>query len=941
MRLIALGLAIDKLRKIFLLYGMMMKNSNLLSNLALCVIALSLLGCGGGSDGGSGDPVITPVPQTAVQKALATGDASYVKDSNEFIDASQALVTEYNLNYNHIKQVLSQNFDGEPLRNLHWDPTHDTAIILPTYGFNDVILQTNKAMQDGYSDQELAIGIAGYTSDNSRYAALASNPFRTKQRFPDSVNEEMDIWLENLVKWASDNDSPQNVVLAQLDQSHYFPDDQATRDWLTSNINPSMVINADNACDGGKLSQCIENNSPDLLVLSQKLNDGDDIEDVITGLRLAFNKNIPVLYLHLDGGMTDLGNALFSEMHMTYVGDNYWRKLGLSNWDSTQLIDRMPDNIVQQQALLQRLKDNSFTVDLNSCDDKSCPDDSNMNEEFYVAANSIRSHLTTLDSKKIDLFATDDYEYEKLLLLLADRYRQDVQYPMGKGVTERIEFLRSYYSDYATYNSRLYNAAQPSLGNFSSKSFDNVPLVTKLISLESKRNFRAAGVYALPGKTIKVTRLDNNEVATSIAFNTLRSGATHEFSGDDGYARPKFLTSVTYPVKTGETISLTSAYGGTLQVHFDTNDINVELRFENVAQHPVWRSEADNDSFVAQLEEGKFDWAELVTPGFEVHSKLDKMKESIGASDWAQPHDMALATERYVHNFPHALAGFRGPGIDEITEVHQYGEAKGWEIANIDIVKHMNADQANCGYGCSGNPYDAYWSFHPLGHGDLHELGHGLERGRFRFSGWDGHSTTNYYSYFSKSKYYKDTGKVSSCQGLDFKGQYQLLQQSRTQPDPSAFMAAQNQTGWSWGARIYIQMMMLAEQQGVLNSGWHLLGRLHLIEREFNRLKGGDELWNDRKGSIGFSDYTRQEAVDITNNDWLLIALSYVAERNMTQYLDMWGFSFSDKAKQQVTALSLSNMPLTYFASSNQGYCLDEFAKTPLDVDGTTIWPLN
>ncbi|MFA0350849.1 hypothetical protein AB4486_28500, partial [Vibrio sp. 10N.222.55.C6] len=113
--------------------------------------------------------------------------------------------------------------------------------------------------------------------------------------------------------------------------------------------------------------------------------------------------------------------------------------------------------------------------------------------------------------------------------------------------------------------------------------------------------------------------------------------------------------------------------------------------------------------------------------------------------------------------------GFKGPGIDEIAEIHQYGEDKGWEIATIDIVKHMNADQANCGYGCSGNPYDAYWSFHPLGHGDLHELGHGLERGRFRFSGWDGHSTTNYYSYFSKSKYYKDTGKVSSCQGLDFK----------------------------------------------------------------------------------------------------------------------------------------------------------------------------
>ncbi|MFA0350712.1 hypothetical protein AB4486_27805, partial [Vibrio sp. 10N.222.55.C6] len=94
------------------------------------------------------------------------------------------------------------------------------------------------------------------------------------------------------------------------------------------------------------------------------------------------------LYLHLDGGMTDLGNALFAEMHMTYVGDNYWRKLGLSNWDSTQLINQVPDNIVQQQALLQRLKDDSFTVDLTTCDDKSCPDESNMDEEFYTAANS-------------------------------------------------------------------------------------------------------------------------------------------------------------------------------------------------------------------------------------------------------------------------------------------------------------------------------------------------------------------------------------------------------------------------------------------------------------------------------------------------------------------------------------------------------------------------
>ena len=910
-----------------------MKKSTLILSMALPVFTM-LSACGGGDSGSSAQP------QTAVQKALESGDAAHVQNANEFIEASETLVSDLNRQFNQVKSHLLQGDDGSSLQRLHWDPTHDTAIISPTFGFNDTILKTNKAMIDGYADQELVIGVAGYTPSQTRYAALASNPFRTQKRFSDSVNEEMEAWLKNLISWTSGVDQPKKIVLAQLDQSHYFPDDQATRDWIKKNINPDAEINDDDTCDGDKLKACLED-KPDLLIISQKLNDGDNLNDVVEGVKYAFTHQIPVLYLHWDGGMTELGHALFAEMHITYVGDNYWRKLGLSDWDPSQLLDQLPESVLAEQALLKRLKDDSFNVDLSLCDDKSCSDESLMDEEFYQAANSIRSRLTNLDKQKVDLFASDDYEYEKLMLLLADSYRQDVLYPMDKNSTERIDFLKSYFSDYVQYQSRSLNAAQPSLGNFSTKTFEDVQLTDKTVTLESKRNFRSAGLYALPGQTIKVTRVDNNDVSTSIVFNSLRSGATHEFSKDGGYARPKFLTSVAYPVEHGETITLTSAYGGTLQVHFDKNDINVELKFENVAQHPVWRSEDDNDRFVAELEAAKFDWAELITPGFEVHSKLDKMQTSIGSSDWNQPHDMALATERYMHNFPHALAGFRGPGIDEIAEVHAYGDSKGWQVEMIDIVKHMNADQATCGYGCSGNPYDAYWAFHPLGHGDLHELGHGLEKGRFRFSGWDGHATTNYYSYYSKSQYYRDTGKVSSCQGLDFKGQYELLQQSRNQPDPNAYMAQQNQTSWSWGARVFIQMMMLAQEQGVLDYGWHMLGRLHLIEREFNRLKSSDELWNTNKQTIGFDSYSRDEANQITNDDWLLIALSYVNERDMRNYLDMWGFSFSDKAKQQVATLSLTPMPLTYFASSSKGYCVDEFAKTPISVDGVTAWPLN
>ncbi|NMU25287.1 hypothetical protein HKB21_06600, partial [Vibrio parahaemolyticus] len=83
------------------------------------------------------------------------------------------------------------------------------------------------------------------------------------------------------------------------------------------------------------------------------------------------------------------------------------------------------------------------------------------------------------------------------------------------------------------------------------------------------------------------------------------------------------------------------------------------------------------------------------------------------------------------------------------------------------------------------------------------------------FSGWEGHSTTNYYSYYSKSRFFQSAGKVSTCQSLDFKGQFELLQASLTQADPNAYMAAQNHTSWSWGARVYIQMMMAAQHVGV------------------------------------------------------------------------------------------------------------------------------
>lgn len=121
-----------------------------------------------------------------------------------------------------------------------------------------------------------------------------------------------------------------------------------------------------------------------------------------------------------------------------------------------------------------------------------------------------------------------------------------------------------------------------------------------------------------------------------------------------------------------------------------------------------------------------------------------------------------------MSKYPHVLTGFKGPSIDAVDEINDSATINNLSIGNIAKIKHMNADQATCG-GCSGYPYDAYWSFLSIVHGDVHELGQGLETSRLRFEGWQGHSTTNLHSYSTKSKYNQVNVGGTECQNLPFK----------------------------------------------------------------------------------------------------------------------------------------------------------------------------
>ncbi len=894
-------------------------------------------------------------PEDEVEVAIASGDSSVVSSASLLEDAILSTIeNNKNLHQEALIQIFNLNADasakddGSSLTDIHWNPTHDSALFDNVYGENVALLTTNSVFQNDKEIKERTMAVLGQA--DSRYIAFAGNPFRNGRRDNEALNEQMHQLLENSFAWLTDQPDLQtnifDVVLANLDQSYYFPDELAIREWLDSRFPGQANYNEPKSCDDTKLASCIAT-SPDLLIVSQHTDNAGSEQAVANTVTAAMKQGIPVLYLHYDGGLTALGELLLPQFDTTHTNDNYWHRLGITNFDPTHYLNQTPAEIDAVETMVRHFRLQSFAIDWAACDEENCNENESLNTQFMDGATYVQSKMRNLDERKVDLFTMPGrYRLHKLMALLGDYYRAQVSFPMDKNSTPDSEFLRSLYADSSQYQYRAIVGSWSDLGNFSRTDFSHVVPTTRTVNHISKRNFRSTGAYALPGQTVSVTRNDNSDVEVSVYVNSTRNGSTHIFA-DDGYNRPRYMKGQAIPIAPNETVRFTSSIGGPIHLSYNTNDLPVEVVISNIGEHAYWSSAADNESFAAKLNANEFDWAELAAPSFEVHSKTDKMVESMNDSALLEnagvPQALVDAVMRYVHNFPHVLAGFKGPAIDVVDEIHQFAADNNLPVENLDLVKHMNADQATCGYGCSGNPYDAYWSFSPIGHGDIHELGHGLERSRFRFSGWPGHAITNFYSYYTKTQYFKDHGIDPNCQGLPFESLFTILQTSVTQPDPAAYIKTNLWDGdvaWSEGAATIIQMMMSAEDNGALQDGWHLLARLHIIERAYQQSVNDDDKWQSTKAGLGMSLYERAAAKDMNAEDWLLIAVSHATGFDYRAYFDAWGHQYTPDAANQVVALSLPSMPVNYYVSSAEGYCQGQgFDGNKLPLDGAAAWP--
>ncbi|GIU41186.1 hypothetical protein TUM3794_21190 [Shewanella colwelliana] len=858
-----------------------------------------------------------------ISAASRVGDASLITGlETKVIDRALKLINSYRQEHSAFLKTIYQD------NVVRYDSGQHSQMIQMSLGANGYPSSKSFELIRGNGGRLFA---AASEINTQRNAAFGSDIISGMHN---GNNLDFEPSMKQLLGWLANQDA---TTLAQEKQIRLF----LISDWSSSRISAWLTTQFPNwqvsRCNvEAQLSSCLAEAELVVTGSTETFNDALVAENLAT---LQHNKT-PLLYMHMHSWnsvpltQTVLGAMGFSMQGPGGPGNFFGADK--ADWSSyTAMFDAKP-SLTNEQVWLSLFKDETPPFNLANC---ATDCDANFKDKYRAGLNQIRASVMGFDSAKRDIFALSDHQLYKYLILLGDSYRQEISYPMDVATTPTMEYLKAFYADHTVYNTRDINTVPKDLGNFSRTDFSHITLSDKRINLVSKQGFRSAGVYAIPGQTLTITRSDNSALRTWVFINTQRSGSTHEFASN-GYNRAKFLQSAHIEIKPGETIKLTSPYGGPLQVKFNANDLPVTLDFSHIGQHPYWREGMDGSAFMQALEKGDYDWAELATAHFEVHSRLDKMKKTMSHEPlWDTPEKMAQAIMTHVHNYPHLLAGFKGPFIDEVSEITDFATLNGWQMDNLDMVKHMNADQPTCGSGCSGNPYDASWSFSPTGHGDIHELGHGLEKGRLRFDGHEGHASTNPYSYYTKSRAYKESGKLPSCQGLSIQDEFDVLQASQNQADPFAYMQAAKLTSWSNGMATMLQTMVAAQKLGALQNGWHLLARVHILLREFERAKADDATWLAKRASIGFDSFSLQSAKNISNNDFLMIAMSYSTHLDYRDFYQMWGLATTDAAKAQVASFGYPLVPKSVYVYAPGDYCygLDLQA---VPVDGTQAWPL-
>ena len=1052
-------------------------------SLTLMALTLSLLGCGGGGSGGSGSGGDTSTPETPRYTASApttnggrlipaqlqlesgqTGQfrveasSSHVLESisgcdghlegdiytipamrgdctislsfishatkairdedhtqasaDELIDHARASLASAEQRRQSLLTSLYAGID-----TISWHPSHD-SITFTSYRPESTVTVLPSNV-DGSGNPAVRGLVMASEQESYRWAAMGANLFSV------NTSAESDRLLQGLIHWLTaegDTRDGLSIITAQVpsrSDSYYFPHNEAIRSWLASHYPDAYQINDANSCDYAALSQCIDERKPDLIVLSDIDRQGLGYAGIHEAIAKAQAAGIPLLLSNYRREASPLLSPLYQQMGLTTYG-NYWSKLNASQLASATVLIA-DSQLTAVDALLAQLRSGQFDMTwLENCSGNflDC-NGADFLTHFKNGADWLRSAVITLDQMKRSAFTLSDADTLKAALLLADKYRSQIDYPITW--QESAAWQQAMFADWLVNYARSRNLGQPDLGEYvtdrskvlkgsaTGYAFPATGEERKTIGVPYPGQWTTSGWYVLPGQTVTLTRYDSGPATVDVKLNYHRRNTNRAYE-QKVYRAPLELATQRLRLEPGTTLSFSSPYGGPLYLVLSGGDgaLSTDIGASGITWHPSITDFSDASqiqSFQARLQETELPHVDLRSDGAEQHLRRDRLTNAIAADGDVSSLLRSIADDHI--NAVYTLAGFKIQGktlaeslpaevISACTAL--LGDGCLDESLNTrTLIQHANYDQnAHCGSGCSGNPWDAAWNISPTGWGDNHELGHNLQTNRLNVQyaaasdrdNWPGYgsrageNSNNLFPYFVKwrAHYLRDGNTTTVTDGhmnhkdlfyvfmsdvlqrKDASGNRQVLG-TNCQPLDSG---DRYEGPWKSNAyavhngyrmAFYIQMALRADGLTLadgtkLSNGFNLFTLLYQHSRLFGRYASNADDWLANRDRLGFSlfpyeghaVYGGSKVSSIPGNDFMLVALSRLTGLDWRSHFELLGLRYSSLAAEQVALnATRGTLPMgMYVLETNlpPANLSSGLTFLPLATDNaSTLWP--
>ncbi|HBO1958395.1 TPA: metalloprotease ImpA [Pseudomonas aeruginosa] len=764
--------------------------------------------------------------------------------------------------------------------------------------------------------------------------------------------------LKRAVQWLVNGD-PGAATAKDFKVSVVGVDKTATLNGLKS----AGLQPADAACNALTDASCAS--ASKLLVLGN----GASAASLSATVRARLQAGLPILFVHTNGwNQSSTGQQILSGLGLQEgpYGGNYWDKDAVPSSRTRARSVELGGAYGQDPALVQQIVDGSWRTDYDwskctSYVGRTTCDDVPGLSDFSKRVDVLKGALDAYNQKAQNLFALPGTTSLRLWLLWADAVRQNIRYPMDKAA-DTARFQETFVADAIVGYVREAGAAQKELGSYAGQRQQSMPVSgseeTLTLTLPSAQGFTAIGRMAAPGKRLSIRIEDAGQASLAVGLNTQRIGSTRLWNTRQ-YDRPRFLKSPDIKLQANQSVALVSPYGGLLQLVYSgaTPGQTVTVKVTGAASQPFLDIQPGEDSsqaiadFIQALDADKADWLEIRSGSVEVHAKVEKVRGSIDKDYGGDVQRFIRELNEVFIDDAYTLAGFAIPNQAKTPAIQQECAVRGWDCDSETLHKlpgtqHINVDQyAQCGGGCSGNPYDQTWGLNPRGWGESHELGHNLQVNRLKvYGGRSGEISNQIFPLHKDWRVLREFGQNLDDTRVNYRNAYNLIVAGRAEADP---LAGVYKRLWEDpgtyalnGERMAFYTQWVHYWADLKNDplqGWDIWTLLYLHQRQVDKSD-----WDANKAALGYGTYAQRpgnsgDTSSIDGNDNLLIGLSWLTQRDQRPTFALWGIRTSAAAQAQVAAYGFAEQPAFFYANNRT----NEYSTVKLlDMSqGSPAWP--